>query len=87
MEGIKIKEPGSHMLRPIFSEKDIGIFLDSIKVKTTWGQRDRICFELIYSSGLCVGEALTLECESVNLEERILLVKKEKGKRTGMSHF
>jgi integrase/recombinase XerD len=81
MEGMKIKEPGSHRVRSIFSEEDIEIFLDSIEVKTSWGQRDRACFELIYSSGLRVGDVLTLECESVNLEERILLIKQGKGKK------
>lgn len=81
MEGMKIKEPGSQKLRAIFSEEDIEIFLDSIEIKTAWGQRDRACFELIYSSGLRVGDVLNLECESVNLEERILLIKEGKGKK------
>jgi site-specific recombinase XerD len=81
MEGMKIKEPGSRRLRAIFSEEDIAIFLDSIETKTAWGQRDRACFELIYSSGLRVGEVLKLECESVNPEERILLIKEGKGKK------
>lgn len=81
MEGMKIKEPGSQKLRAIFSEQDIEIFLDSIEIKTIIGQRYRALFELIYSSGLRVGDVLKLECESVNLEERILLIKEGKGKK------
>jgi len=81
MEGMKIKEPGAQRLRAVFTEKDMEVFLDSIEIKTPWGQRDRAMFELMYSSGLRVGDVLSLECESMNLEERILLIKEGKGKK------
>jgi len=80
-EGMSVKQAGAQTLRAVFSEEDIVLFLDNIEVTTCWGQRDRALFELMYSSGLRVGEARHLECESVNLEERILLVKAGKGKK------
>jgi integrase/recombinase XerD len=81
VEGMRVKEPGSQRLRAIFSVKDIEQFLDSIETNSSWGQRDRALFELMYSSGLRASEALKLECESVNLEERIALIKKGKGEK------
>lgn len=81
VEGLRFREPGVQRLRAIFSLQDIEQFLDSIETTTPWGQRDRALFELMYSSGLRVSEALKLECESVNLEERTALIKNGKGKK------
>lgn len=43
--------------------------------------RDRALFELMYSSGLRITEALNLETSDVKLEERTLLVRWGKGKK------
>jgi integrase/recombinase XerC len=68
LEGMKMKSGSVKKIRKIFTEEDISIFLDSIPV-------DRAIFELMYSSGLRVGDIRNLEVEHLNLEERILMVR------------
>ena len=75
LEGIKIRREYETTLKKVFTEKDISIFLNSIDVGIPGKQRDRAAFELMYSSGLRVGDIRNLEVEHLNLEERILLVK------------
>jgi integrase/recombinase XerD len=62
--------------RPIPSQSEMGVILDSIVT-----QREGAFFELIYSSGLRIAEALALELADLKLEERILLVRQGKGKK------
>lgn len=75
LEGMKIKQQGYSRLRKIFSEKDISTFLDSIPVNEPWSQRDRAIFELMYSSGLRIGDVKNLEIEHLNPDDRILMVR------------
>jgi integrase/recombinase XerC len=80
-EGLRIADSKAGAARRIFSEGEIAALLDSIETRSAEGQRDRAIFELMYSSGLRVGEALNLEIEALNIEERVLLVKKGKGRK------
>lgn len=80
LEGMKIKQESGNSIRKIFTEEDISIFLDSIPVNKPGTQRDRAIFELMYSSGLRVGDIRNLEVEHLNLEERILMVRGKGGK-------
>lgn len=86
MEGMKIKAGGGKTIRKIFTEEDIFSFLDSISVNTPEKQRDRAIFELMYSSGLRVGDIRSLEMEHLNIEERILIVR-GKGKKDAYIPF
>jgi integrase/recombinase XerC len=81
LEGIRFAEHGESSLRKIFSEAEIARFLDSIPVTNPATQRDRALFELMYSSGLRVNEALNIEFEYLNLDERVVLIKMGKGKK------
>jgi site-specific recombinase XerD len=81
LEGIRFSEHGEKSLRKIFSEAEISRFLDSIPVTGPATQRDRTVFELMYSSGLRVNEALNIEFEHLNLDERVVLIKMGKGKK------
>jgi integrase/recombinase XerD len=80
LEGMRIKPRGPGHLRKVFTETDISLFLDSIPLKSPHQVRDRALFELVYSSGLRVGDAINLELERVNLEERVLFVRGKGGK-------
>jgi integrase/recombinase XerD len=80
LEGLQLKNKGKKKLRKIFTEEDMGIFLDSIEMNSVSEQRDRAIFELMYSSGLRVGDIRNLEVEHLNIEERVLMVKGKGGK-------
>jgi integrase/recombinase XerD len=67
------KDPG---LRKVPSADQMESVLDAITET-----RDRALFELMYSSGLRINEALNLEVNDVKLEERTLLVRWGKGKK------
>ena len=86
MEGMKIKRGCGKTIRKVFSEEDIFMFLDSIPMTTPEKQRDRAIFELMYSSGLRVGDIRGLEVEHLNIEERILIVR-GKGKKDAYIPF
>jgi site-specific recombinase XerD len=87
LEGMRIKARGKQRLRPVFTEEDIALFLDGIPLESASGRRDRALFELMYSSGLRVGDALNLKLDELNLEERVLLVVRGKGKKDAYLPF
>jgi integrase/recombinase XerC len=72
--------------RKIFTEEDIALFLDSIGTDLPVEQRDKALFELMYSSGLRVGELRNLKLDELNLEERICFIIR-KGKKEGYVPF
>jgi len=81
LEGVRLTKAYEKRMRSIFTEADIVLLLDSITVRTPAGQRDRALFELMYSSGPRINEALHIETTHINLEERTLLIRKGKGKK------
>lgn len=62
-------------IKKSFEKQEMAGFLDSIQVNTNLGLRDRAMFELLYSSGLRVGELSNLDLGDVNLETRMLHVR------------
>jgi len=65
---------GGGVKRRPFTEGQMAEFLEQIEVDTPLGLRDRAMFELIYSSGLRVGEAARLTMGDINLERREIIV-------------
>lgn len=57
-----------------FIEKDVAIFLKCPDIYTPHGLRDLAIFELLYSSGLRVGELVYLEIEDVDLNYQYVRV-------------
>ena len=49
--------------------EEVEAFLDTISLDTVLGMRDRTLFELIYSCGLRVSEAVEIEMTNIFLEE------------------
>jgi len=81
-EGVCDKNPVERIDMPklglslpvVFSEEEIDLFLESIDSNNPLGLRDRALFELIYSCGLRVTEAILLKTESVFLQESLIRV-------------
>lgn len=58
----------------VLTVEQIDCLLDSINIEEPLGKRDDALFELIYSCGLRISEAVGLIVPNVHLNERILLV-------------
>jgi len=83
LEGIIDRNPAALVDMPkmgvkvpkAFSQKEIDRFFECIDIKTPLGIRDRALFELIYSSGLRVSEAVNLKCSDLFLQECLVKIK------------
>lgn len=80
-EDLPVNLKAEKKLRPMFAEEEINRFLDSISIQNAAALRDRALFELLYSSALRVSEALKLEVEHIDLEDRTCLLKEAKGRK------
>lgn len=75
-EGLELPRPERKQDRNVPSQEDMAAILDGVSAS-----RERALFELMYSSGLRIQEALSLELSDVKLDERVLLVREGKGKK------
>ncbi len=73
----KIKREG--IKRAVLSEAEMARILDGIPIDDPVRLRDRALFELLYSSGLRIGEALKLKVSDVDVENRMVLIRRGKG--------
>ncbi|MCP4132432.1 MAG: tyrosine-type recombinase/integrase [bacterium] len=73
--------------KEIFTREEIGRFLDKVDINSEQGVKYRAIFELMYSSGLRVGEVVNLNIEDIDLADRILIVKEGKGKKDRIVPF
>ncbi|MGL4986069.1 MAG: tyrosine-type recombinase/integrase [Treponemataceae bacterium] len=70
-----LERPSTNRKLPrVFSVEQIDSFLQTIDISKPLGIRDRTIFELIYSCGLRISEAVNLKLENLHLHERLLLV-------------
>ncbi len=67
-------------LPEVMNLEEIEAFLDAIPQDTILGKRDRTLFELIYSCGLRVSEAVDMEMTQIFLEEGMIQVFGKGGK-------
>lgn len=79
LEDIPLDLGCMNRMRSIFSEDEMNNFLESIEVKNALGQRDRSMFELMYSSGIRIGEVINLRVSDLDLKNRMILIEKGKG--------
>jgi site-specific recombinase XerD len=79
VEDLDFEVRGDEKVRDIFSVDEMAEFLDSIDISEERGLRDRAVFELMYSSGLRIGEAVKLDVSDLDFAERILKVTEGKG--------
>jgi site-specific recombinase XerD len=74
--GLKLKVPEHrYWKRRPLSREEITKFLETIDIESETGFRDRVLFELLYSSGLRVGEAATLKVKDLDFERRLMIVR------------
>lgn len=76
--GIRYKPPGGPGRKEILTQEQMAMFLDGIETGSRLGLRDRTIFELMYSSGLRVGETVRLDVEDIDFESRMILIKRSK---------
>ena len=76
----------SRALPKVLSVEQVDSLLDSIDMTDPLGIRDRALFELIYSCGLRISEACSLQVENLHLKERLLIVR-GKGDKERMVPF
>lgn len=62
------------------TEEEVEKFLDAPDTKTPKGLRDKVIFELMYSSGLRVSEVCAAMVEDVNVKEQSIKLKGKGGK-------
>ncbi|WP_255945799.1 tyrosine-type recombinase/integrase [Brucepastera parasyntrophica] len=80
-QGLELDIPRrSGMIRRPLTRDEITRFLESLDTTAELGLRDRTLFELIYSSGLRVAEAVGLKLSDINLDRREIIVR-GKGER------
>ncbi|MBQ9206010.1 MAG: tyrosine recombinase [Treponema sp.] len=76
----------SRSLPKVLSIEQVDALLGSIDMTNPLGVRDRALFELIYSCGLRISEAATLQVSNLHLKERLLIVR-GKGDKERMVPF
>ncbi|HEQ72439.1 MAG TPA: hypothetical protein ENN69_08110 [Spirochaetia bacterium] len=74
---LKMKKQG--LKRAVLTEEEAARVLDGITPDDPVGIRDRALFELLYSSGLRIGEALRLTAADIDFDNRMVLLRRGKG--------
>jgi integrase/recombinase XerC len=78
VQNLRICAADRKSVKEILSRDQMQMFLESISPDSLLGLRDRALFELMYSSGLRIGEAIGLNKEDADLSNRMLRLKKTK---------
>ena len=82
-----LDRPKASMSLPkVLSVEQVESLLASIDVSTPLGVRDRALFELIYSCGLRISEAVSLKIENLHINEKLVIVR-GKGDKERMVPF
>jgi len=82
LEGLRADDPTELLESPkqernlpdVIRKDDVNLMLGTIDLSTPGGLRDRALFELIYSCGLRISEASSLNFDSLYLKERFIRV-------------
>ena len=63
-----------HKLPMVLSIDEISAIVESASDKTPLGLRDRVCLELLYSSGLRISELLSMKLSDLKMSEDLLSI-------------
>lgn len=74
-EEIRVKGQDPGKIRAILNQQEMARFLDNIDVKAWLGLRDRALFELLYATGIRIGELTALNVGDLDVKENMLKVK------------
>ncbi len=88
LENVRTDDPSQQLesprrestLPPVLSAEEVDALLDSIPLDKPNGIRDRALFELIYSAGLRVSEAVALSLDDIFFNEKLIKVTGKGGK-------
>lgn len=94
LERVRVDNPADLLESPsrektlpaVFSPEEVNAFLSAIPTDTPYGARDRALFELIYSCGLRVSEAVSLSLDDIHFRENVIVVR-GKGNKERMIPF
>lgn len=75
VESVKTQRKDQYYLTPEEFEE----FIEQIKTDTFYGLRDRMLYELLWSTGLRIGEALMIDVKDLDFEKGEIFVHTEKG--------
>lgn len=78
-DGLDLRMVKTYKTMESISEEDINLFLDSINEDSVLGLRDRAMFELMYGTGLRVGEVVKLDITDMDLNAGKLFIRQGKG--------
>lgn len=79
MTDIVIREKSGK--KTIFSENEMEDFLNAIDPATGCGLRDRCVFELMYVTGMRIGEAVKLNTDDIDFSHNEVLIRQGKGRK------
>jgi len=79
--GLALRPMGRQLPRAVLSAAEMEKLLAAPDVKTLWGLRDRAMLEVLYGTGLRFAELVHLGTTDVDLEEKVLWVRRGKGGR------
>lgn len=87
-ENIRIDNPAALLEAPrrsrhlpaVLTPESVDQLLSMIDIETPWGLRDRALYELLYSTGLRVSEAVTLDMRDIMFSEGLIRVKGKRSK-------
>jgi integrase/recombinase XerD len=74
---ISIKEKSG--IKKVFTEDQMESFLESIETKTGFGVRDRAMFELMYVTGMRIGEVQNLNLDDIDFGLKEITIREGKG--------
>jgi integrase/recombinase XerD len=77
-QDLKVKRSARRYTRPVFTRDEIASFLDGIDLNHPAGLRDRAMFELMYATGIRLGETLNLDVGDIDFKEKMLLIRNGK---------
>lgn len=66
-------------IKKVFTEDEMISFLDSIETKTGFGVRDRAIFELMYLTGMRIGEVQNLDLDDIDFSLKEITIRQGKG--------
>lgn len=78
VEGIEYNVKREEKKKNVLKKEEMNRFLDSIEIEGMAELRDRAMFELMYSSGLRIGELANLKIGDIDFKNRILLIRESK---------
>ena len=78
LQDFRYRPSGERSRRRLMSEEDMATLLDGIDGDRCLEVRDKAIFELMYSSGLRVGEVVRLNIEDIDFEGRMVLIRLSK---------